>query len=114
MPETRPRFATLLKQAKEQCKKNKYLSTDDIAVKFFASGMEYRLSHSHLEFERLFSSINNEADFLMGYLQGKGADADMIKALEEGRSHLDLIRYFREGILYEEFILEPEKSHHLD
>ena len=107
---SRPKFSTLLQQAAEQCKKHKYLATDDISVKFFASGMEYRLSHSHLEFERLFSSVNNLADFLMGYLQGKGADADMIKALERVSSQNDLIHHFREGIFYEEHLLEPNKS----
>ena len=117
-----PRFKTLLRQAEEQCKKQ-FDALDmqlrgDIIVKFFASGMEYRLSHSHLEFERTFSICSDVAYFLYGYLQGKEADADMIKVIEEECRNLsnsdsykssDLVHFFTEGIFYEESILEPNK-----
>jgi len=119
----KPRFSTLLLQAREQCNKQ-FDAFDmnfngDMIVKFFASGMEYRLNHTHVEFEQTFSSVRDEASFILGYLQGKGADVDMIKKIQEecrNQSNNDLIRsdsqlanYFMAGISYEEFILEPDK-----
>ncbi len=111
MPEPRPRFATLLQQAKEQCRKEFYVF-DEITVMFFASGMEYRLSRELGEVERAFLSSYNRAEFLMGYLQGKDADEDMINKLHEecfvGGIRLKssyLTDIFEKGIWYENHIL---------
>lgn len=122
-PRNNPRFITILRQAEEQCKKEfdpidmHYHS--DIIVKFFASGMEYRLSNEHNLVERSFLSSLHQVGFLMGYLQGKGADDAMIKEIVElarcnnNNFHydLDLVDYFRKGVFYEESILSPNKKH---
>ena len=118
----KPRFKTLLRQAREQCLKEfdayDMQINGEIIVKFFASGMEYRMNHSHVLAERTFLNINNPADFLMGYLQGKGADADMIEKLEENcrfinNGSINLVDVFTRGLFYEEFLLEPNTLHDL-
>ena len=123
---SKPKFSTLLLQAKEQCQKqyDKYdmYSFGNIIIKFFASGMEYRLSHEHVVAERTFLSSYNQEEFLLGYLQGKGADVEMLELLEgeclsrrngtsDGISRLT--DYFTDGLFYEESILEPN-NHTLD
>lgn len=119
----KPRFETIKEQAKEQCKKQypdmQLYQHPDMIVNFFASGMEYRMLHEHDLAERTFLSCHGPIDFIMGYLQGKDADAAMIEALEEeARSLRDdktcwdgLVRYFMDGLFYEESILEPNKKH---
>jgi len=111
-----PSFSTLLKQAEEQCKKE-FIVANGIVVKFFASGMEYRMSHTLSEAERAFLSSYNKADFLMGYLQGRGADTDMINELHNecfvgGLRKEDsyLTSIFEKGIFYENSILEANKQ----
>lgn len=116
-------FITILQQAKEQCMKEFHPMdmqfSSDIIVKFFASGMEYRMNYSHEDAEKSFLSCSSPVDFIMGYLQGKGADADMIKEIEELSRCLsnnfsydiDLVDVFRRGIFHEESILEPHKNH---
>lgn len=109
----KPKFSTFLRQAREQCQKQydvyDMLSMGDVIVKFFASGMEYRCSHTHVEAERTFLSCNHQIVFLMGYLQGKGADTEMINNLSE-----DAVRFFMDGLFYEEYLLEGPNNHVLD
>lgn len=106
----KPRFTTLLKQAKEQCEKA-FASHDilyfpsEMVIKFFASGMEYRMSHTHIEAERAVLSLSDPEEFLKGYLQGKSADPAMLKAIEKDCDKL-LIDSFTKGLFFEEAILE--------
>ena len=118
----RPRFSTILQQAQMQCSKQ-YDTVDmrtrgTLIAKFFASGMEYRMSRTHCEAERTFLSSTSPADFLMGFLQGKDAGTDMLQALEEecieARNNRDYdcfwTKVFRDGLNYEESLLEPCQS----
>ncbi len=115
----RPKFSTILRQAKEQCIKefdtfDMHVNGDNI-VKFFASGMEYRMSRTHNEAERTFLSCSDQNAFLMGYLQGKGADTEMIELLEDicmkdTDSHSYWTDVFMRGLFYEASILESDKS----
>ena len=118
----RPRFSTILQQAQMQC--SKLYDTVDmrtrgtLIVKFFASGMGYRMSRTHCEAERTFLSSTSPADFLMGFLQGKDADTEMLQALEEecreAKNNRDYdcfwTKVFRDGLNYEESLLEPCQS----
>lgn len=114
----KPRFSTILQQARVQCMKEfdayEMQTLGDLIAKFFASGMEYRMSHDHVVSERAFLSSRNQAEFLFGYLQGKEADAEMLSAIEgecwSRRSDSSVDRYwtevFTKGLFYEEHYLE--------
>lgn len=114
----KPRFTTILQQARKQCMKEfdayEMQTQGNLIAKFFASGMEYRMSHDYVVAERAFLSSRNQAEFLFGYLQGKGADAEMLSAIEgecrscrnglsEDRCWVDV---FTKGLFYEEHYLE--------
>ena len=73
------------------------------------------MSRTHNEAERTFLSCSNQNAFLMGYLQGKGADTEMIELLEDicmkdTDSHSYWTDVFMRGLFYEESILESDKS----
>ena len=118
----KPKFETIKKQAEEQCKKEidpiEMQFHSDIIVKFFASGMEYRMNNERDVVERSFLTSLHQVDFLMGYLQGKRADESMIKEIlelfrcKENNFHydIDLVDYFRRGVFYEDSILDSRKN----
>ena len=119
----KPRFATLLQQAREQCMKQynlvDMLPNPDLIVKFFASGMEYRMSHTHIEVERTFLSCSHPEVFLLGYLQGKKADEEMLQAIQEECKYtnndsvihigIGLVQAFIQGLFYEESLLQSNE-----